>query len=37
MEEMTVEEWMQQYGLTEDDTTDVDDVEGKWEDVRTLQ
>lgn len=30
----TPEEWVQELGLTNDETTDVNDVEGAWLDVR---
>ncbi len=33
----TLQEWIDNYGLVEDDSTDVDDVEGEWEDVTELQ
>ncbi len=32
----TIKEWVQELGLTFDDTTDVDDVEGAWLDVRAI-
>lgn len=35
-EPRTPEEWEQELGLTIDETTDVDDVEGAWLDGRAI-
>lgn len=35
-EPISPEEWVKELGLTIDNSTDVDDVEGEWEDAKSV-